>query len=48
MAAALELLKVVNIIMKRQQLESQDSDAINERQYRKMTEIDIDEKVKSI
>lgn len=48
MAAAPELLKVVDLIMKRQQLESQDSDAMNERQYRKMTEIDIDEKVNSI
>lgn len=48
MAATPELLKVVNLIMKRQQLETQDADAINERQFRKITEIDIDEKVKSI
>lgn len=48
MAAAPELLKVVNLIMKRPTVQSQDTDTINERQYRKMTEIDIDEKVKSI
>lgn len=48
MAAAPELLKVVNLIMRRQQLETQDADAINERQFRKLAEIDIDEKVKSI
>lgn len=48
MAAAPELLKVVNLIMRRQQLETQDADAINERQFRKLAEIDIDEKVISI
>lgn len=48
MAAAPELLKVVNLIMKRQQLDAQDVDSINERQFRKMAEIDIDEKVKCI
>lgn len=45
MAAAPELLKVVNLIIKRQQLDD-NMDAINERQYRKLAEIDIDEKVK--
>lgn len=46
MAAAPELLKVVNLIMKRPTAETQDADAMNEKQYRKMTEIDIDDKVK--
>lgn len=45
MAAAPELLKVVNLIMKRSTIESQDSDSID-KQYRKMTEIDIDDKVR--
>lgn len=45
MAAAPELLKVVNLIMKRQTMQSNDSDAENEKQYRKLTEIDIDDKV---
>lgn len=45
MAAAPELLKVVNLIMKRPTIQSQDSDAMNEKQYRKLTEIDIDDKV---
>lgn len=48
MAAAPELLKVVNLIMKRPPGQSQDADAINEKQYRKLTEIDIDEKVENI
>lgn len=45
MAAAPELLKVVNLIMKRPTLQTQDTDALNENQYRKMAEIDIDDKV---
>lgn len=45
MAAAPELLKVVNLIMKRQLLQTQDTDAMIEKQYRKMAEIDIDDKV---
>lgn len=45
MAAAPELLKVVNLIMKRPTVQTQDTDAINEKQYRKMAEIDIDDKV---
>lgn len=48
MAAAPELLKVVNLIMKRQTLQPQDADAMNEKQYRKMAEIDIDDKVKKM
>lgn len=45
MAAAPELLKVVNLIMKRPTVQTQDADVINEKQYRKMAEIDIDDKV---
>lgn len=45
MAAAPELLKVVNLIMKRSSISTQDSDLLNEKQYRKMAEIDIDDKV---
>lgn len=45
MAAAPELLKVVHLIMKRPSINSRDSEAMNEKQYRKMTEIDIDDKV---
>lgn len=44
MAAAPELLKVVNLIMKRPTIQS-DLDGVNERQYRKFPEIDIDDKV---
>ncbi|XP_055304755.1 clusterin-associated protein 1, partial [Sitodiplosis mosellana] len=47
MAAAPELLKVVNLIMKRPTIQYQDSDAMNEKQYRKLTEIDIDDKIKA-
>lgn len=46
-AAAPELLKVVNLIMKRPTV-LQDADAMNEKQYRKLAEIDIDEKVEKI
>lgn len=45
MAAAPELLKVVNLIMKRSSITTQDSDLLNEKQYRRMAEIDIDDKV---
>lgn len=45
MAAAPELLKVVNLIMKRQSAQNHDADSLNEKQYRKMAEIDIDDKV---
>ena len=48
MAAAPELLKVVNLIMKRPTIQSQGTDAINEKQYRKLTEIDIDDKVRFV
>lgn len=46
MAAAPELLKVVNLIMKRQTGHTQDLDAVNEKQFRKMAEIDIDDRVR--
>lgn len=45
MAAAPELLKVVNLIMKRPTMQSEDSDP-NEKHYRKSAEIDIDDKVR--
>lgn len=45
MAAAPELLKVVHLIMKRPQIQSQNHDSSNDTNYRKMTEIDIDDKV---
>lgn len=45
MAAAPEILKVVNLIMKRPAIQSQDSDGSNDKQYRKIAEIDIDDKV---
>lgn len=45
MAAASELLKVVHLIMKRPANQLQDSDGSNDKQYRKMAEIDIDDKV---
>ncbi|XP_031636647.1 clusterin-associated protein 1 [Contarinia nasturtii] len=47
MVSAPELLKVVNLIMKRPTLQSQDADVMNENQYRKVAEIDIDDKIKA-
>lgn len=44
MAAAPELLKVVNLIMKRPSIQS--NDAMHEKQYRKLPEIDVDDKVR--
>lgn len=45
MAAAPELLKVVHLIMKRPSIQSSDSNNANEKEYRKLADIDIDDKV---
>lgn len=45
MAAAQELLKVVDLILKRSQTEVNASDADDEKQYGKLGDIDIDDRV---
>lgn len=45
MAAAPELLKVVDLIMRRSQIDSKSSEADDEKQYRKLADIDVDDQV---
>lgn len=45
MAAASELLKVVNLILKRPVNQLHESNGVNDKQYRKSGDIDIDDKV---